>query len=147
VTSGNKNRDAEPLHIVVPLGIFGLLNLQSKFEQMRGDLLALQGKIPENERTVIMRYLRAGAIVFAIMEYTRDVVGGAFGVSGGSAILTDGTYYWRRDTADYVEHYGIGLPDSFLCHGRALQWLAPTLSPEDVLKIDQYLYEQVLRMR
>ena len=132
--------------VVTPLGLFGVLAPQREFEQLRGDLLALQGAIPKNERTLIARYLRAGAVVFAIMEYTRDVVGGAFGVSGGSAINTDGTYYWRVDAADYVEHYGIGLPDSFLRHGRALQWSAPVVSPEDVLLIDKYLYEHAPRL-
>jgi hypothetical protein len=147
VTSGNRHQDEEQLHVVAPLGIFGLFIPQIELEQRRGELLALQGEIPENERPLIARYLRDGATVFAIMEYTRDVVGKAFGVPGGSAILTDGTYYWRRDTADYVEHYGIGLPDDFLRHGRALAWSAPALSPEDVLSIDRYLYGQVLRMR
>jgi hypothetical protein len=146
VTSDNKHRHDEQLHVVAPLGIFGVLASQPEFEQLRGDLLVLQGAIPENERAVIARYLRAGAIVFAIMEYTRDVVGGAFGVSGGSAINTDGVYYWRFDAADYVEHYGVKLPDSFLCHGRALQWVAPAVSPEDVLLIDKYLYEHAPRL-
>lgn len=146
MTSGNKHRDTEQLHVVAPLGIFGVIASQREFEQLRDDLLVLKGAIPENERPWIARYLRAGAIVAAIMEYTRDVVGGAFGVSGGSAINTDGAYYWRVDAADYVEHYGVGLPDSFLCHGRALQWVAPAVSPEDVLLIDKYLYEHAPRL-
>jgi hypothetical protein len=144
--SGNRCLDAKQSHVVAPLGIFGVIASQPEFEQLRDDLLALQGAIPENERPLIARYLRAGAIVAALMEYTRDVVGGAFGVSGGSAINTDGTYYWRVDAADYVEHYGIRLPDSFICHGRALQWLAPAVSPEDVLLIDKYLYEHAPRL-
>jgi hypothetical protein len=144
--SGNSHRDAEQLHVVAPLGIFGVIASQREFEQLRDDLLVLKGAIHENERPWIARYLRAGAIVAAIMEYTRDVVGGAFGVSGGSAINTDGAYYWRVDAANYVEHYGVGLPDSFLCHGRALQWVAPAVSPEDVLLIDKYLYEHAPRL-
>lgn len=144
---------------VKPLGLFG------KFpgsELKRGELLALAGALAEGERAAIASYLRAGAIVFAIMECTKDVIGafpkirrenirpgvnileawgGAFAVSGGSAILTDGTFYWRLDAADYVEHYGIGLPEEFLCHGRSLGWSAPQLTPERVLAIDRYLME------
>ena len=132
---------------VIPLGVFGVLALQREFEQARGDLLTLQGLIPEHERRISAGYLRSGAIVFAIMEYSRDVLEGAFGVSGGSAIRTDGTYFWRLDAANYVEQYGIGLPDHFLRHGRRLQWLTPTVSPQDVLSIDHYLREHAPRLR
>ena len=137
---------AEQVGYVAPLGIFGVLAPQREFEQLRGDILALQGAIPEYERPLIAGYLRAGAIVFAIMEYTRDVVDDAFGVSGGSAINTDGTFYWRLDTADYVERYGTGLPEEFMYHGRKLQWRAPAVSPEDVLSIDSYLIEHAPRL-
>ena len=47
------------------------------------------------------------------MEQTDDVIDGRFTVAGGSAILTDGAYFWRLDTADYVEAYGVRLPEEF----------------------------------
>jgi hypothetical protein len=81
------------------------------------------------------------------MEYPRDVVSDALGVSGGSAINTDGTFYWRLDSADYVERYGTGLPDEFMCHGRKLQWRTPAILPEDVLNIYSYLLEHAVQLR
>lgn len=145
---------------LIPLGAFGL-GWPPDSERVRRELLPLVGKLSEDECPLIARYLRAGTIVFAIMEWTsdvigafpkpcreklqpgarlRDVVGGRFDVAGGSGILTDGTYYWRLDTADYVEHYGTGLPDEFLRHGRSLGWMAPQqLSHERFLAIYEYL--------
>ncbi len=73
------------------------------------------------------------------MEYTSDILSGAFDVAGGSAVLTDGTYYWRRDAAEYVEHYGIGLSDDFLRHGRDREWSAPEVARDEILRIDRFL--------
>jgi hypothetical protein len=111
---------------LLPLGVFGRGWPSSESERVRRELLPLVGKLSEDECPLIARYLRAGTVVFALMEWTTDVigafpepklekfrpgfhileaVGGRFDVAGGSGILTDGTYYWRTDTADYVEHY------------------------------------------
>src|SRR3954465_11020366 len=130
-TAGQRESDAP--HVVTPLGVFGVIASQPDFERVRGELLALAGAIPEGERESIAMYLRAGTIVFALMEHTRDVVDSAFQVAGGSAVLTDGAYYWRLDAADYVEHYGTGLPDAFLRHGRSLGWLARPMAQEDII--------------
>lgn len=143
----NSNELPDRSHVVLPLGVFGVLASQDEFKQLRGEIVRLQGATSEDERADIARYLRSGAIVFAIMEYTRDVVSDAFGVSGGSAICTDGTFYWRLDSADYVERYRTGLPEEFMRHGRKLQWRAPTVSPEDVLSIDSYLLEHAVHLR
>jgi len=80
------------------------------------------------------------------MDHTTDALNDYFGVDGGSAIHTDGTYYWRNDTAWYVEEYGISLPYTFLAHAEALHWRVPTLAEERVLEIDTYLYA-LLRKR
>src|SRR5262249_54303886 len=123
-------------------------------------LLPLVGKLREDERAAIAHYLRSGSIVFALMEHTwdaiggtpprrgdlrpgvrlRDVVGGAFDIAGGSAVLTDGTYHWRRDAAEYVEHYGVELPDDFLRHGRSQSWSSVPMSQEEILAVDRYLH-------
>ena len=131
----------------MPLGVFGVVAAQAAFKQLSGEIVHLQGMTSEDERADIARYLRSGAMVFAFMEYTRDVVRDAFGVSGGSAICTDGTFYWRLDSADYVERYRTGLPEEFMRHGRKLQWRAPVVSPEDVLSIDSYLLEHAVHLR
>jgi hypothetical protein len=150
---------------LLPLGVFGRGWPSSESERVRRELLPLVGKLSEDECPLIARYLRAGTVVFALMEWTTDVigafpepklekfrpgfhileaVGGRFDVAGGSGILTDGTYYWRTDTADYVEHYWTGLPDEFIRHGRSLGWMAPPqLSHEDFLVAYDYLRENM----
>src|ERR1700690_4267809 len=92
--------------VVLPLGVFGVFADQSEMAQLRDKLLTLKGNIAVSERRAIAHYLRTGAMVFPVMEYPRDVIDNAFGVSGGSAIQTDGMYYWRFDASDYVERYG-----------------------------------------
>jgi hypothetical protein len=131
---------------VVPLGVFGVLAGQRDMERVREDLRVLSGEIPSPQRVRIANYLRTCPIVIALMEHTRDVLEGAFGVPGGSAIHTDGIYYWRRDAAEYVAHYGIQLPGEFLERGDNLSWLPPSLSEEQVLDIDDYLVGHICRL-
>jgi hypothetical protein len=79
------------------------------------------------------------------MEYTTDVLEGAFGVSGGSAIMSDGVYYWRQDAVQYVSRYGIGVGEEAVAHMRSNDWTVPALSAQDVLDIDSRLYQMFHR--
>lgn len=96
--------------------------------------------MPVDLRPKVASYLRGGSVVIALMEYTRDVLGGSFTVPGGSGVLTDGTYFWRRDAADYIEAYGIALDDVFVEHMEQAGWMVPELPHERFLEIDAYLY-------
>ena len=102
------------------------------------------GGVEEELRTHVASYLRAGTIFFAWMEYTRDVVGDAFGVSGGSAVLSDGRFYWRADAAEYVETYGIAIPVEAIDHMRSRQWIPPIIAEGS----DEYLeiYNEITRL-
>jgi len=157
---------SEALHPVKPLGIFGVGADQWDFERLRNHLAALVGLLPEEERPLIAEYLRAGTVIFATMGYSHDILGGrpdrkiskrhpalrprpgrgAFDVPGGLGIDTDGTYYWRGDTANYVEHYGVALPEEFLAHGRALNWVTPRLSPDVEHGVNRYLGKHVRKI-
>ncbi|MFK0159354.1 hypothetical protein ACIQVL_33070 [Streptomyces sp. NPDC090499] len=99
------------------------------------------GEIPAGERARIAEYLRSGTSVIALMGFSEDILGNKFSRSGGTAIMSDGRFFWRLDAADYVEHYGIGLPEEFLSHGVARQWVAPVLSREEVAAVDRRLME------
>lgn len=142
----NPDHSTPAPHAVEPLGVFGVLAGRLSFEQLRDELRALAESIPKNERAAIAAYLLGGSVVFAIMEHTKDVLNGSFGVPGGSALLTDGVYYWRRDAAEYVERHGIALPDDFLRRGRALRWLPRQMTSSDVLDVYEYLEEHVRRV-
>lgn len=123
---------------VKPLGVFGPQFGQAweLSAQWLGDLKdALDGDI----RQRVARYLGAGTLIVPLMKYTTDVLGGVFGVSGGSGIVSDGSYYWRRDAAEYVLHYGIDVGAEAVTHMRSSNWIPPELSQKQVLEIDGYL--------
>jgi hypothetical protein len=122
-----------------PLGVFGPTRA-SAFALSADTLRPLVGKLDRELRPAVAAYLRAGAVVLPIMEYTEDVLGKRFGVSGGSGVLTDGTYYWRGDAADYVETYGIGLDDEFVLHMMENDWSVPEVPEEVLVAYDEYLY-------
>ncbi|MEU5182054.1 hypothetical protein AB0G49_18535 [Streptomyces longwoodensis] len=126
---------------VVPLGIFGRIASQSAFAQNAEELRRQAGVIPEEERGRIAEYLRSGTPVIALMGFSEDVLGEKFTRSGGTAIMSDGRFFWRLDAADYVEHYGVALPDEFLTHGAARQWTARPLTRDEVIEVDDRLGE------
>jgi hypothetical protein len=130
-----------PVDGVRPVGIFGTVAGQPTWAQHRGEVEALTGNLAADPVKVVS-YLNAGAIVLAFMEYVHDIVGAKFEVAGGSAILTDGTFYWRRDTAAYVEHYQVTLPADFMEHVEEQDWTCPAVPPERVLDIDSFLREE-----
>ncbi|MEV6242410.1 hypothetical protein [Lentzea sp. NPDC051838] len=116
-----------------PLGVFGRPRLSPEL------LRPLVGELSSDLRGRVAEYLRGGTLVIALMEYTEDVLEGRFGVSGGSGVMTDGTYYWRCDAAEYVETYGIHLDQAIIDHMEQTGWRAPQLSPAEVLEIDDVL--------
>jgi hypothetical protein len=131
---------------VAPLGPFGVVAHQQEFALFRDELLSLRDKVPSHERQALAQYLRSATIVFAIMEHSRDVIDAAFESPGGSAVMTDGSYYWRLDAADYVAHYGIGLPVEFLQRRRGSNWKTCCVPPADAIRIDRYLLAHARRI-
>src|SRR5262245_49295255 len=118
----------------VPVGVFGSFN-----SLQIGALLPLIGGLDSGICDDVGRYLRNGHMCLPIMEYTHDIIGSQFGVSGGSAFLTDGTFYWRADAAEYVSHYRIQLPDEFIRHVEDADFRIPSLSKEAISRIERYL--------
>ena len=125
-----------------PVKPLGVLSPQGRapFALSREDLLPLAGTLGEEARPLVARYLQSGTIVLALMEHTTDVISGSFDVSGGSAVLTDGTYYWRCDASEYVATYGIEIGQEALEHMRQRGWNAPTVGDRVLAEIDAYLY-------
>ncbi len=106
----------------------------------------LRGRLSPELRSPVASYLRAGAILFAIMEYTDDVLEQRFGVSGGSAVLSDGRYYWRLDAADYVETYGLAVPEDALDHMRLRGWKPPVFEGDAYDQLYDRLHAQLARL-
>lgn len=101
----------------------------------REELRASVGKLAKELRAPAARYLRSARMFLAWMESTQDKLESRFRVPGGSAVNSDGLYYWRLDTADYVEHYGVELPAEFVEHARANDWTPPTIDDVRFLEI------------
>ena len=119
-------RDLQPLGMLAS----GRLDIE--------ELRRSQDQLDVPTRRLVSQYLRSGTIIIPLMSYTADVLGDKFGVSGGSAIVSDGVFYWRGDAPDYVLHYGIGLDDAAVDHMRRQGWAAGPLPPDAVDELDHY---------
>ncbi|MFE2534955.1 hypothetical protein [Streptomyces sp. NPDC059371] len=124
---------------IAPLGVFGTIASQSAFSENANELRQRVGAIPKEERARIVEYLRSGTPIIALMGFSEDVLGNKFSRPGGTAIMSDGRFFWRLDAADYVQHYGIELPEEFIAHGDARQWAPTALSREEVAQVDRHL--------
>ncbi|MFE1199809.1 hypothetical protein ACFW6E_45175 [Streptomyces olivaceoviridis] len=126
---------------VVPLGIFGKIASQSAWAENADILRRRVGEIATEDREKIAEYLRSGTPVIALMGFSEDILGNKFACSGGTALMSDGRFFWRLDAADYVDYYGIGLPEEFIAHGAERHWIAPALSRDEVIEVDDRLVE------
>ncbi|MFI7025455.1 hypothetical protein ACIBMZ_22350 [Micromonospora sp. NPDC049900] len=62
-------------------------------------------------------------------------------MSGGSAIASDGVYYWRLDAVEYIKEYGIPVPDEALHHFEAKDWRPPEFDRQEYFAIYEKLTE------
>jgi hypothetical protein len=79
-------------------------------------LAACRSGINPVAKALVIRYLLSGVAVFDVMEATPDPRNAGHSISGGSSLLTDGTWTWRLDLAAYVEAYDLNLPATFVEH-------------------------------
>ncbi len=121
-----------------PLGPFAILRLSDRPEDARRWLNNARGRL-ELPAGLVSAYLRAGSIVLAIMEQTVDLVGAKFSVAGGSAIQTDGEFFWRMDTADYIDAYRVSLPDEFLLRRLEAGWDRRVLTRQEMVDADRLI--------
>lgn len=130
---------SETLYNTAPpksLGVLSELPAPADTDNWRHDLVVSSGAVAPMARSLVAKYLRGGSVTFASMEHTVDVIAQSFGVPGGSGIRTDGFYYWRCDAADYVEAYGVGVPEDFLRHCEDRAWCAAQLDAAGFLRAD-----------
>jgi hypothetical protein len=115
-----------------PLGAFAAGGWQ---EQWSAADLPRSPVLPDELRRQLADYLTKCPVFLAWMEHTRDELGDRFGVDGGAAIVSDGTYYWRMDAAAYIEEYGIPVPEDAIRHFASRGWLPPTFDRAVYLEI------------
>lgn len=124
---------------VEPLGVFGRYLYPRHFESAVSELRSTVGGLAAEEKAGMISYLRAAPLIFAVMGYSKDMLGERFTIPGGHSIASDGSYYWRLDTADYVEHYNVAISCGFVEHCRALNWIPPALSEKEIIAIYEFL--------
>lgn len=75
----------------------------------------------------IINYLDNATLVYPWMEYTEDLIGGKFGVPGGSGTMSDGVYYWRYEAVEYLKHYQIQIPPEAVQYFESKNWVPLSL--------------------
>lgn len=125
--------DLRPLGTLAPMGR----------ERWSGATLDRSEEMPADLRARVSDYLAGCPVFLAWMEYTRDELEDRFGVSGGSAIASDGLYYWRLDAVEYIKEYGIPVPAEAIAHFQKASWTPPTLDRDAYIEIYQELDERL----
>lgn len=94
----------------------------------------------------IASYLESGIPLIDIMESTTDVIGGDARISGGSSILTDGTWIWRQDLPFYVKNYHLELDRDFVEHAMKMDFAIPEPDRASLLALADRVLREVLDM-
>ena len=90
-------------------------------------------------------YLDACPVFLAWTEHTRDEIEGRLVVPGGSAIVSDGHYYWRLDASAYIREYGMSVPAAALRYFEQRNWLPPDFDEPSYLRIYVALETKLVR--
>ncbi len=103
-------------------------------------------EIPGQYDGEVASYLESGIPLIDIMESTTDVIGGDARISGGSSILTDGTWIWRQDLPFYVKNYHLELDREFVEHVMKINFAIPEPDRASLLVLADRVLQEVLDM-
>ncbi|WP_369372026.1 hypothetical protein AB1046_01545 [Promicromonospora sp. Populi] len=123
---------------VKPLGTLAPTDRATPWSAQRLDR---SREMPSDVRVRVLDYLTGCPVFLAWMEVTRDEIGGQFEVAGGSAIASDGVYYWRLDGIEYIREYGIPVPHDAVAYFEARKWIVPTIERAEYIQIYRELDE------
>ena len=87
-----------------------------------------------------IRYLECSPIILPWMECTEDLIGGKFKVLGGSAIMSDGKYFWRYEAGMYLRHYPIRVPDEAITYFKSRHWDPPEFTSVEIAELERGMY-------
>ena len=124
--------------MVEPLGALAPTDRVTRWSAQRLDR---SHEMPSDVRMRVLDYLRGCPVFLAWMEVTRDEIGGRFEVPGGSAIASDGVYYWRLDGVEYIREYGIPIPHDAVAYFEAREWIVPKIERAEYIRIYHELDE------
>ena len=87
----------------------------------------------------LMRYLEYSPMILPWMECTEDLIGRKFKVLGGSAVMSDGKYFWRHEAGEYLRHYPIRVHDEAIAHFRLRRWDPPEFTSAEIAELERVL--------
>ncbi|WP_370190496.1 hypothetical protein [Aeromicrobium sp.] len=125
-----------------PLGLFAE---EPGSDRWRAEALLQSPALAPAVRDRVIRYLDGCPVFLAWTEHTRDEIGSRFVVPGGSAIASDGQYYWRLDATAYIREYGITVPPVALEDIAERNWLPPDFDEASYLRIYAELETKLVR--
>ncbi|MCJ2140886.1 hypothetical protein [Methylobacterium sp. E-066] len=76
-----------------------------------------------SDKYKVLLYLDAGVPFIVSPGPSRDILDKQRKIIGPLAIFTDGIYAWPADLSYYVKNYCAPLPDHFIGHMQASNWL------------------------
>lgn len=125
---------------VLPLKPFG--TMVPNVEEYRRVLESLRGGLEANLRSAVSRYLRTASCVISMVKSSSDILNPRLVYERGNDFLSDGYYFWRRDAAEYIDNYRIGLDREAITHMQANGWRPPKLSETEVDEIEHFLWSK-----
>ena len=87
----------------------------------------------------LIRYLENCPTILAWMGYTEDLIGGRFSVSGGSATMSDGKYFWRYEAGMYLRYYPIRVSDEAITYFKSRHWNPPEFTSAEIAELERVL--------
>jgi hypothetical protein len=106
------------------------IQLPSVFDSIRDD--------PQPYETELIAYLESAPFIFAFMHLEGDLINPDRD-SSGAGLQTDGIWNWDHSMSYYVREYHAQLPIEFVEHTKAMNWIIPDLSIEELTQLhDQF---------
>lgn len=109
---------------------FGFLNklpLQAAVQLLENG----RSEKPQPDEDQILNYLQNGTQVVAVAGIVRDLLSKNCEVVGPPHEYSDGVWSWTSDMIHYVRRYHFRVPDAFVSHMRASNWI-PKVPREDM---------------
>jgi hypothetical protein len=106
---------------------FGFFTSRPKSEAI-GELECLRSDTPQENESLILKYLESGTQVVAVAGLASDLLSKGGDIVGPPHEFSDGVWSWTADVVHYVKRYHVRVPEAFVDHMKANSWV-----PSDVV--------------
>lgn len=116
---------------------------EAGFYQSAEDVAAVATDVVHDWEPLAVRYLDQAPVVVASPGWLEDLLDEKAGNICQSVIRTDGEWFWRGDLGYYLRKYHVQLPDEFVSHMAAGDWVVPELGSEAMVEVGEVLWTQL----